>query len=191
MLRSHLPGPDYPPVELVRFYHQRPTIEAFNQVLLRVLHFDHLRTRCLVPNQAMAQLGLWAYTFLQWARDTFFAGTPLEDGGLSDLVEYGLTVLARVSWEGSTCNAYGLGLSTDRRCRRFLTVQTNSEIDDSRSAVGRINPIHHIAARRTRTRCRKGHTGVFHVIFPEVQFDRGTVRHTVLAGRKQKAGRTQ
>jgi len=102
-LLSNLPVQDYPPVELVRFYHQRPTIEAFNKVLLRVLHFDHLRTRCLIPNQALAQLGLLAYTFLQWARDTFFAGTPLEGCGLSDLVEYGLTVLAQVSWEGSTC----------------------------------------------------------------------------------------
>jgi hypothetical protein len=102
-LLSNLPAQDYPPVELVRFYHQRPTIEAFNKVLLRVLHFHHLRTRCLVPNQALAQLGLLAYTFLRWAQETFFAGTPLADRGLSDLVEYGLTVLAQVSWEGNTC----------------------------------------------------------------------------------------
>jgi hypothetical protein len=102
-LRSNLPAEVYPPLELVDFYHQRPTIEAFNKVLLRVLHFDHLRTRCLVPNQVMAQLGLLAYTFLQWARDTFFTGTPLADCGLSDLVEQGLTVIAQVRWEGSTC----------------------------------------------------------------------------------------
>lgn len=102
-LLSNLPAEAYPPLELVAFYHQRPTIEAFNKVLLRVLHFDHLRTRCLVPNQVMAQLGLLAYTFLQWARDTFFAGTPLADRGLSDLVEQGLTVIAQVCWEGSTC----------------------------------------------------------------------------------------
>lgn len=102
-LLSNLPTPDYPPVELVRFYHQRPTIEAFNKVLLRVLHFDHLRTRALLPNQVMAQLGLLAYTFLRWAQDTFFAGTPLAGRGLSDLVEQGLTVLAQVRWEGNTC----------------------------------------------------------------------------------------
>ena len=102
-LLSNLPAQDYPPLELGRFYHQRPTIAAFNKVLLRVLHFDHLRTRCLVPNQALAQLGRLAYTFLQWAQGTFFAGTPLASHGLADLKEYGLTVLAQVSWEGSTC----------------------------------------------------------------------------------------
>jgi hypothetical protein len=102
-LLSNLPAEVYPPLELVHFYPQRPPIEAFNKVLLRVLHFEHLRTRCLGPHQAMAQLGLWAYTFLQWARDTFFTGTSLEGCGLADLVEYGLTVIAPVSWEGSTC----------------------------------------------------------------------------------------
>lgn len=92
-------------VEVVQFYNERQTIEAFNKVVGNVLNLNHLRTGSIVSNMAVAQMGMLAHTFLSWAAHEFFAGTPYEGIGIRELVEKGIRVIARVSWpESQRCH---------------------------------------------------------------------------------------
>jgi hypothetical protein len=102
-LLSNLPASFLDTRGLVQFYNGRQTIEAFNKVSGNVIHFRHLRTRKLVPNEAVVQLGLLAYDFWSWAADEFFAGTEYEGLGMRELVTKGLHVMARVTWAGHDC----------------------------------------------------------------------------------------
>jgi len=102
-LLSNLPISFLDTVELAHFYNGRQTIEAFNKVSGHVIHFRHLRTHRLVPNEAFVQLGLLAYDFWSWSSDEFFAGTEYEGIGMRELVTKGLHVMSRVTWQGNEC----------------------------------------------------------------------------------------
>jgi hypothetical protein len=97
-LISNLSAQTYAAPELVRFYNDRQTIEAFNKVMGSVLFLRHLRTGNIIANYAVAQLAMLAQDFLSWSAHTFFTGTPYEGIAIRELVRKGLRVVARVSW---------------------------------------------------------------------------------------------
>jgi hypothetical protein len=97
-LVSNLSPQTYAAPELVRFYNDRQTIEAFNKVIGTVLFLRHLRTGDIIANYAVAQLAMLAQDFLSCSAHTFFTGTPYEGIAIRELVQKGLRVVARVSW---------------------------------------------------------------------------------------------
>jgi hypothetical protein len=97
-LVSNLSPQTYTAPELVRFYNDRQTIEAFNQVLGSVLFLRHLRTGSIIANYAVAQLVMLAQDFLSWSAHAFFTGTPYKGIAIRERVQKGLRVVARVTW---------------------------------------------------------------------------------------------
>ena len=97
-LISNLSPQTYAAPELVRFYNDRQTIEAFNKVIGSVLFLRHLRTGSIIANYAVAQLAMLAQDFLSWSAHAFFTGTPYEGIAIRELVQKGLRVVARVTW---------------------------------------------------------------------------------------------
>ena len=97
-LTSNLSPQTYAAPELVRFYNDRQTIEAFNKVIGGVLFLRHLRTGNIIANYAVAQMAMLAQDFLSWSAHAFFTGTPYEGIAIRELVQKGLRVVARVTW---------------------------------------------------------------------------------------------
>lgn len=88
--------------ELLRYYNQRQGIEAFIKAGKIALHLRRLRVRVLPGIMFFLMIALLAYNFISWIKRDVFAGTELENIGITEFIEQVMRVPAKIDPSGDT-----------------------------------------------------------------------------------------